>query len=52
MKIERYEQVGELFLTPTIKYVFDKSLFGFYCVDFVLLRWGFSVSWEHKKTRK
>ena len=43
MKIERYEQVGEAFILPTIKYTYDKMLFGFYCVDFVWLRWGFSL---------
>ena len=49
MKIERYEQLYEFFITPTIKYTYDKSLFGHYCVDVIWLRWGFSVSWGHKK---
>jgi len=49
MKIELYEQIGELFLTPTIKYTYDKMIFGFYCVDFIWLRWGFSLHWGHKK---
>jgi hypothetical protein len=49
MKIERYEQIGELFLTPTIKYTYDKMLFGFYCVDIIWGRKGFSVSWGYKK---
>jgi hypothetical protein len=49
MKIERYEQVGELFITPTVKYTYDKMLFGFYCVDFIWLRWGFSLHLGYKK---
>ena len=49
MRIELYEQIGELFLTPTIKYTYDKMIFGFYCVDFIWLRWGFSLHWGHKK---
>ena len=49
MRIERYEQIGELFLTPTIKYTYDKMLFGFYCVDSIWLRWGFSLHLGHKK---
>ncbi len=28
IKIERYEQVGELFITPTIKYLYDPKLMG------------------------
>ena len=49
MKIERYEQVGEAFILPTIKYIFDKKLLGYCSLDFVWLRKGFSVSWGHKK---
>jgi len=49
MRIERYEQVGELFLTPTIKYTYDKMLFGFYCVDVIWGKWGFSIQWGCKK---
>ncbi len=49
MKIERYEQLYEFFITPTIKYTYDKLLFGHYCVDVIWGRWGFSVSWGHKK---
>jgi hypothetical protein len=56
MKIERYEQVGEaferyeqVFILPTIKYIFDKKLLGYCSLDFVWLRKGFSVSWGHKK---
>jgi hypothetical protein len=46
---KRYEQLYEFFITPTIKYTYDKSLFGHYCVDVIWLRWGFTVSWGHKK---
>ena len=49
MKIERYRQLYEVFVTPTIKYTYDKALFGWYCVDFIWIRWGFSVSWGHKE---
>jgi superfamily II DNA or RNA helicase len=49
MKIERYEQVGEAFILPTIKYIFDKKLLGYCSLDFVWLRWGFSLSWGYNK---
>jgi hypothetical protein len=49
MKIERYTQAYEFFITPTIKYTYDKMLFGFKCVDFIWGRKGFSVSWGYKK---
>lgn len=49
MKIERYEQLYEFFITPTIKYTYDKLLFGNYCVDVIWGRWGFSVSWGYIK---
>jgi hypothetical protein len=49
MKIEHYTQAYEFFITPTIKCTYDKFLLGFYCVDFIWLRWGFSLSWGHKK---
>ena len=49
MKIERYEQVWEAFLIPTIKFVYTTDLLGHYSLDFVWLRWGFSISWGHKK---
>jgi hypothetical protein len=49
MKIERYEQVGEAFILPTIKYIFDKKLLGYCSLDFVWLRKGFSVSWGYNK---
>ena len=51
MKIERYEQVGELFITPTIKFIYDKRLLGYRSVDFVWFRWGFSVILDRKKIR-
>jgi hypothetical protein len=49
MKIERYKQLYEFFITPTIKYTYDKLLFGHYCVNVIWGSWGFSVSWGHKK---
>ena len=49
MRIERYEQVGEAFIIPTIKYIFDKKLLGYRSLDFVWFRKGFSLSWGHKK---
>jgi hypothetical protein len=49
MKIERYEQIGELFITPTIKYLYEPKLIGYRSVDFIWGRKGFSVSWGHKK---
>jgi hypothetical protein len=49
MKIERYEQVGELFITPTIKFIYDKRLLGYCSVDFIWFRWGFSVILDSKK---
>ena len=49
MKIERYEQSYEFVVIPCIKFVYDKILFGYYCVDFIWGRWGFCVSWGHKK---
>jgi hypothetical protein len=49
MKIERYEQLYEFFITPTIKYTYDKLLFGHCCVDVIWGRWGFTVSWGQIK---
>jgi hypothetical protein len=49
IKIERYEQVGELFITPTIKYLYDPKLMGYRSIDFIWLRWGFSLHLGHKK---
>jgi len=49
MKIKKYEQLWEAFLTPTIKVIYDRNLLGYYSVDVVWLRWGFSVSWGYKK---
>jgi hypothetical protein len=48
MRIERYEQLYEFFITPTIKYTYDKSLFGWYSLDFIWGRWGFSIIWKEK----
>jgi hypothetical protein len=52
MRIERYEQAYEFFITPTIKYTYDKLLFGFYCIDFVWGRKGYSIQWGYKNTEK
>ena len=49
MKVEHYEQSYEFVVIPCIKFVYDKILFGYYCVDFIWGRWGFSLSWGHKK---
>ena len=49
MKIERYEQIGELFITPTIKYLYEPKLIGYRSVDFIWLRWGFSLHIGYKK---
>ncbi len=52
MRIERYEQAYECFVTPCIKYVYDKNLFGFYCIDLVWGRKGYSIQWGYKNTEK
>jgi hypothetical protein len=49
MRISKYEQLWEVFVFPTIKIIYDKHLLGYYSIDFIWLRWGFSVSWGHKK---
>jgi len=49
MKIERYTQAYEFFIIPCIKCTYDKNLFGFYCVDFIWGKWGFSITWNHSK---
>jgi hypothetical protein len=49
MRIERYEQSYEFVVLPSIKFVYDKILFGYYCVDIIWGRWGFSLHWGHKK---
>jgi hypothetical protein len=46
MKIERYTQSYEFFVLPCIKFTHNKILFGFYCVDFIWGKWGFSIWWE------
>jgi len=48
VKIERYEQCYEFFITPTIKYTYDKQLFGWYCVDVIWGKWGLSFIWGEK----
>jgi hypothetical protein len=49
MKIEHYEQIGELFITPTIKYLYEPKLMGYCSIDFIWLRWGFSLHLGYKK---
>ena len=45
MKIERYPQAYEFFVIPCIKFTYDKTLYGFYCIDFIWGKWGFSIWW-------
>ena len=52
MRIERYTQAYEFFVTPCIKYTYDQSLFGFYCVDVIWGKWGFSIQWKRKNRKK
>ncbi len=46
MKIERYTQAYEFFILPCIKFTYDKNLFGFYCIDVIWGKWGFSIQWK------
>jgi len=49
MKIQRYEQCYEFFITPAIKCTYNKMLYGYYAVEVIWGRWGFSLSWGHIK---
>jgi len=43
MKIERYTQVGQFLITPTIKITFDRTLNGYYELIFAWGAWGTSL---------
>jgi hypothetical protein len=51
MRIERYTQAYEFFVLPCIKYTYDQALFGFYCVDMIWGKWGFSIQWKRKNKK-
>jgi len=43
MKIDRYTQVGQFLIIPTIKITFDRFLNGYYEVIFTWGSWGISL---------
>jgi len=45
MKIELYEVCDQLYLIPTIKTTYSRTLNGFYSIDLVWLKWGLTLMW-------
>ncbi len=43
--IETYTVTDQLYLIPTMKITYSRTLNGFYTVDVVWLRWGISFIW-------
>jgi len=45
MKIELYTILDQLYLIPTIKTTYARSLNGYYSIDLVWIKWGISLMW-------
>ena len=44
MKIESYKQVGQIFVFPTVKITYTRTLNGDLELIFVWIKWGISIS--------
>ena len=45
MKTELYSIVDQIYLIPTIKITYSRTLNGYYSIDLVWLRWGVTLMW-------
>jgi hypothetical protein len=45
MKTELYSIVDQIYLIPTIKTTYSRTLNGYYSIDLVWLRWGVTLMW-------
>ena len=41
---ERYDVAYQFYILPTFKITYDKMLYGYYTIDFIWGKWGFSLT--------
>jgi hypothetical protein len=46
LKVELYSLWAEIHLTPSIKFVYDRDLYGYRCIDIVWLNRGISFEFN------
>jgi hypothetical protein len=48
MRIEKYQQLHQFYITPTILYTYDHLLNGWLSIDIIWGKWGISIIWSDK----
>jgi len=46
VKTEKYDVGYQFYIIPTIKVTHDKMLYGYYTIDFIWGKWGWSLTFD------
>jgi|LauGreDrversion4_2_1035121.scaffolds.fasta_scaffold10300_3 hypothetical protein len=45
MRVEKYQQLHQFYVIPTILYTYDHLLNGWLSIDIIWGKWGISIIW-------